>query len=166
MDESSQHYWVTGFQSSDVGDSPVQIGIEEGQASPGPPSSTTGYAKRVSRSGFNDTSLPGAINDLRAATGTVSGSIQLSWTSSGDDGAVGTAKAYVVKYSTSLIDDANFDAASTVSQSWTPQVSGSGESQEVSGLTPSQTYFFAIKAVDEMMNGSAISNVVSAVAAP
>ena len=97
------------------------------------------------------------------ATGTVTtSSVALSWTAPGDDGATGTATTYDVRYSTSLINEANWGSAVQASGEPSPQVAGSSESFTVTGLpSPSTTYYFAIKTSDEVPNESAISNVPS-----
>jgi hypothetical protein len=91
---------------------------------------------------------PSAISDLTALAGAAEGEIRLTWTAPGADGAVGTASAYVLKYSTFQITAAGFAAASAYAQSWTPLASGSAEEQLVNGLTPQTTYFFALRAQD------------------
>ena len=49
----------------------------------------------------SDTIPPAQITDLSASTGTAAGTIDISWTASGDDGTSGVAYAYIVKVSTS-----------------------------------------------------------------
>jgi hypothetical protein len=86
----------------------------------------------------------------------------LTWTAVGDDGMAGTAAGYDMRYSTSAIfDDASFAAATAVTGMPVPQAAGSAESITVHGLASSTTYWFAIKARDEVPNWSALSNVVS-----
>jgi hypothetical protein len=116
--------------------------------------------------GVLDSIPPSAINPLSAATGSAGGSVNLSWTSVGDDGPLGTATSYLVRYSTSIIsnDDA-WNAATPVTTGIpTPQAAGNSESMVVSGLVPGQTYYFAIRARDEESNQGALSNSPSAVA--
>ena len=91
-----------------------------------------------------------------------SNEVTLTWTAPGDDGDVGTASEYDLRYSESLITDANWDQAVQVSGLPSPQSSGSSESFTVTGLNPGTTYYFALKAADEMLNWSSLSNVVSA----
>jgi polygalacturonase/phosphodiesterase/alkaline phosphatase D-like protein len=107
--------------------------------------------------GEPDTTAPAAVSDLAAANPT-SSSVDLSWTAPGDDGSTGTASSYDIRYSTSSIDDANWDSATQVSGEPTPSAAGSSESVTVSGLNASTTYYFAIKTSDEAGNESAISN--------
>ncbi len=93
-------------------------------------------------------------------------SITLTWTAPGDDGDVGTASQYDLRYSTSLITEANWNQATSVSGVPSPQSAGSAESFTVTGLTPGTTYYFAIKAADEMANWSTLSNVASVATDP
>ncbi|MBW1809106.1 MAG: fibronectin type III domain-containing protein, partial [Deltaproteobacteria bacterium] len=107
----------------------------------------------------DDTTAPAAITPLSAVV-TTETSVTLSWDSPGDDGTIGTAAAYDVRYSTALINPANFDSA----DQWTtavpvPLVAGTAQSVEISGLTTDQPYYFAIKTADEVPNWSALSNI-------
>ena len=95
--------------------------------------------------------------ELAAAT---ANSITLTWTAPGDDGAVGQAAQYDIRYSLSNITEANWTSATQVSGEPTPSTAGATENFEVTGLSPSTTYYFAIKAADEVPNWSALSNVV------
>jgi hypothetical protein len=104
---------------------------------------------------------PAAINTLSAAPLTAK-IIRLNWTAVGDDGAVGTALTYDIRYSTAAITAGNWSSASQVSGAPTPKVSGSAETMTVGGLAGATTYYFAIKAVDEGGNASTISNVANA----
>ena len=88
-------------------------------------------------------------------------SVTLTWTAPGDDGMTGAASYYDVRYSTSLITEANWDAASQASNEPTPQEAGNQESFTILGLQESSTYYIAIKVADEAMNWSALSNVVT-----
>ena len=100
---------------------------------------------------------------LNLGTGTVTTtSIQLTWTSPGDDGATGTATTYDIRYSTTAITEENWASATEATGEPSPQVAGSGESFTVNGLSIATNYYFAIKTSDEASNESAISNVLSA----
>ena len=86
----------------------------------------------------------------------------LTWTAVGDDGMVGVAGGYDLRYSTSAIyDDASFAAAAAVTGIAAPKAPGTAETITVHGLAPSTTYYFAIRAKDEVPNWSALSNVVT-----
>ncbi|RPJ45587.1 MAG: hypothetical protein EHM19_05215, partial [Candidatus Latescibacterota bacterium] len=106
---------------------------------------------------------PGTIANLAAEPGEYNGSVLLSWTATGDDGAVGTASAYVVRYKTSAINDANWATATDVTGEPIPLVSGSPESFLVRDLTPGQTLYFAVRAMDEGEQLGGVSNSPSTV---
>ena len=88
-------------------------------------------------------------------------SVTLNWTASGDDGSVGTAAQYDVRYSTSNITNANFGNATQATGEPAPKVAGSAETFTISNLAANTTYYFALKAADEATNWSGLSNVVS-----
>ena len=115
--------------------------------------------------GSGDTTPPAAITDLAAGTGTGAGEVDLTWTAPGDDGNTGTAMTYTVRYADSAIVSVfGWEGATDVDGEPTPQAAGSSESMTVSGLTPGQTYYFAIRTQDEAGNWSGLSNSPSAVA--
>ena len=103
---------------------------------------------------------PGAVVDL-AASNPTENSITLNWTAPGDDGNQGTAAEYDVRYSTSMITEANWNIAIMISNEPTPQPAGSQESFVVDDLELSTTYYFALKTADEVFNLSALSNVAA-----
>lgn len=107
-----------------------------------------------------DVTAPSAVTDL-AILSTTSGSLELEWGSQGDDAGVGTATAYDVRYSTSVIDASNFAAATQATGEPTPAISGSTETFTITGLAVSTTYYVALKVLDEVGNTSALSNVVT-----
>jgi hypothetical protein len=88
-------------------------------------------------------------------------SVQLSWTAPGDDGMTGTASQYDLRYSTAVITAGNFASATRWVGTPTPAAPGTTQSTTVTGLVGNTTYWFAIKAGDEVPNWSAMSNVVS-----
>ena len=92
---------------------------------------------------------------------TTATSIQLTWTATGDDGNAGTATQYDLRYSTAAINAANFASATRWVATPTPGAPGTSQTTTVTGLTPSTTYYFAIKTADDASNWSAISNIVT-----
>ena len=88
-------------------------------------------------------------------------SITLTWTAPGDDGDVGTAAQYDLRYSTAPITPANWNDATSVAGEPAPSVAGSTESYTVTGLQSNTTYYFAIKTADEVSIWSDLSNVAS-----
>lgn len=96
-------------------------------------------------------------------TGTVSQKVV--WTSTGDDGYVGTATSYIMRYSEDSLALANdFDncpiACLDVSGLPWPLLAGSKQSVVITGLEPNTKYFVAAQAVDEAGNKSETSNIV------
>jgi phosphodiesterase/alkaline phosphatase D-like protein len=88
-------------------------------------------------------------------------SVTLTWTTPGDDGMIGTASAFDLRYSTSPITAANFAQATRWASMPTPATPGTQQSATVTGLQPNTTYYFAIKTADDVPNWSPISNVLS-----
>ncbi|MCP4583610.1 MAG: T9SS type A sorting domain-containing protein [candidate division Zixibacteria bacterium] len=115
----------------------------------------------ATRTTGDETTPPADIANLLASNPTTS-SINLSWAAPGDDGDVGTASEYDIRYSTSNITDANWNSATQVQNEPSPQSAGSSESFSVSGLNSGTTYYFAIKTSDEASNWSGLSNIANA----
>jgi hypothetical protein len=89
------------------------------------------------------------------------GTAALSWTAPGDDSTSGVADHYVIRYSTTLISELNWDAAITVGDPPQPLPAGQAEHFTVNGLEPGVFYYFAIKSYDSAGNVSLLSNVAS-----
>ncbi len=107
-----------------------------------------------------ETTAPSAITNLSTPTVT-SASVTLRWTCPGDDGSVGQASTYDIRYATVAITDANWNSASQVANEPSPLAAGQTQSYTVTGLNPNTTYYFAMKTADEVPNWSTLSNVVS-----
>ncbi|MCK5219705.1 fibronectin type III domain-containing protein, partial [bacterium] len=115
-----------------------------------------------------ETIPPNDIPNLTAQTGTEQGEITLSWTAPGDDGTTGnnTEDAYyIVKYATFSCESVGGTAiwwshgsVNTYAQTWAVGAQGSSEQYDIGGLTPSQTYYIAIKTVDNCLNSSDIDD--------
>ena len=115
---------------------------------------------------LTDVVPPAAISDLSSTPGTTPGTIVLNWTAVGDDGNIGTATSYLVRYSTSIInDETTWNAATPVTSGIpTPKVAEWSENMTVGGLIPDVKYYFAVRARDDMLILGALSNSSSAVA--
>ena len=111
-------------------------------------------------SGGTDTIPPAAVTDLTISAVT-SNSTTLTWTAPGDDGNVGTATEYDIRYSTSNITEANWASATQCMGEPSPKISGSVETFTNTNLSPATTYYFALKTADEVPNWSGLSNVAS-----
>lgn len=108
-----------------------------------------------------DTIPPAPITDLSTST-TADTSITLIWTTPGDDGTVGTAFLYDIRYSTaSVVGDTIswWNTADTVAGEPLPSSAGTEDSCQVTGLSSETTYYFLIKTADEVSNWSGFSNV-------
>jgi len=89
-------------------------------------------------------------------------SVTVSWTTPGDDGTIGTASQFDLRYSTSPITTNNFSSATRWTQTPVPTAPDTHQTVVVTGLSPATTYYFAIKTADEVPNWSGISNVIQA----
>ena len=111
-----------------------------------------------------DQIAPARIDDLTAAPGASSGEILLSWTATGDDGSIGTASAYVMRYAIDPISDTTWHSIIPYRSTPLPAPAGTAQSMIMSGLQPGQLYYVALKVRDELLNESELSNVASAAA--
>jgi len=112
-----------------------------------------------------DTMPPATVMDL-VTSNPQSDSITLIWTTPGDDGDVGTASQFDIRYSESAITAANFSSATKVANPPKPQPAGSKETLVVTSLLAGTTYYFALKTADEALNWSPISNVATGYTTP
>lgn len=87
-------------------------------------------------------------------------SVTLTWTAPGDDGDIGTAAQYDIRYSVLPLTESNWNSAVQVDGEPAPKASGQGESFTVTGLQPGTTYYFGIRTADEVLNWSSLSNIV------
>ncbi len=113
----------------------------------------------------NDTTPPAPVADLTAPA-VSTGSVTLGWTAPGDDGMIGTATAYDLRYSTAPIDEGTFAGATPVANPLKPSPAGTAQTFEVNGLASGTQYYFALKSIDNVGNVSGLSNVAGAVTAP
>ena len=88
---------------------------------------------------------------------------EFQWTATGDDGSIGRAARYELRYSTAPITPANFRAATAATGLPSPLPAGSTENARVNGLDFHTPYYFAIEARDDYGNASIPSNVVTGV---
>jgi hypothetical protein len=92
------------------------------------------------------------------------GIVRLEWTATGDDGNIGQASKYDIRYSLDSITEENWNAATQVDNEPTPKLAGLSETFIVTGLELDSQYYFGIKTADDANNWSQISNIVSAIA--
>lgn len=110
-----------------------------------------------------DETAPAAIIDLVATPGAGYDRIDLSWTAPGDDGWLGMATKYIIKYATYNISTDNFDSVTDVKKRNVTVNGGNPDSETITGLVSDTLYYFAIKTEDEVPNVSDISNVATAI---
>jgi hypothetical protein len=104
-----------------------------------------------------DNTPPAAVNDLQVV-GTVSNTVTLQWSATGDDGMDGNASRYDIRYSTTPINDGDWINYPQFPNDIIPQAPGSTETITVTGLDFATTYYFAVKVIDNLGNYSDISN--------
>ncbi len=109
--------------------------------------------------GDGDATPPGTVSDLSGAT-VDSTWVTLQWTSAGDDGFSGTAVACDLRWSTAPITAADFTLATAVNPAPVPLAGGTAASHTVVGLTPGNSYYFALRTLDDAGYWSGLSNVV------
>jgi hypothetical protein len=102
---------------------------------------------------------PAPVTDL-SAPGVSAMSVLLTWTAPGDDGHVGLAASYDIRYSATPVTESSWPAATQLVGEPTPQRPGSTEIQVVVALNCG-SYYFALKSSDDAANVSTISNLVS-----
>ena len=110
---------------------------------------------------IGDTTPPSAITDLMVVEGISSNlhQISITWTAVGDDGSVGTATSYDVRYSTEQITNSNWNFATPFTNTPTPQISGEEETLVINDLQEGIILYFGIKVYDEANNESGLSNI-------
>ncbi len=127
----------------------------------------SGLSNVVTAQTLTDTP-PAAVMDLMVCHSCIAReSLQLNWTATGEDGAIGTATSYDLRYSTGEITDmASFNAATPIAGVSSPQPAGSTEAFTLSGLTAGTTYSFALVVYDAIDQASPLSNVAVATTLP
>jgi len=116
---------------------------------------------------WQDTTAPSPVADLAASHGSVPGTVDLSWTAQGDDGATGTISLgeYRIFYSTDIAVAASTAAAQVVIA--TAAVNpGAAQAYTLTGLTPGVTFYVRLALADSDSNWSTFSNQASTTAAP
>ncbi len=119
----------------------------------------------LNKMGFSDTgdnTRPGKI-ELKVENGSNTGEVILKWNAPGDDGNVGRATEYVIRYlEREITNYATWCEASDLSGEPIPKNVGREETFAVRNLTPGRKYYFAIRAVDDVGNKSLLSSSPSA----
>lgn len=123
----------------------------------------TGNISLTSNSACIDTPglPPGAVNDLHLVASHAK-SLDLSWSAPGDDGYIGQAAEYELRYSTSKITPDNFDQATLAKKLPIPALAGTIENYTLDGLYSDTLYYIALRSKDSSGNTSVLSNSLSA----
>src|SRR5262249_33604897 len=108
-----------------------------------------------------DRIAPDPITTLVAAPATLT-SVTLRWRAPGNDGNVGQASSYDLRYTTGAMAETTFPTATRVGPVPPPREAGRIQEVTVDGLVSGKSYSFAIKAADEARNVSGLSNVARA----
>ncbi|HRY29866.1 MAG TPA: fibronectin type III domain-containing protein, partial [Elusimicrobiota bacterium] len=109
-----------------------------------------------------DTIAPQAVNDFAASPGTADGTVNLFWTSTGDDGntkSLSPGSKFVIEHTT----NAAYVAWSTTTAQVVISTSGVGPGASLaytvsSGLLAGSSHYFRLWAMDEAGNPGALSN--------
>jgi len=118
---------------------------------------TSGLSNSVSETTVHESMKPAAVTDL-SAMAVDDYSFLLEWTASGDDGVVGTASEYDIRYSQDPITEETWASAKKVSMLPEPKPAGEPETLLVTQIRASQNHYFALKTADEVPNWSETSN--------
>jgi hypothetical protein len=119
---------------------------------------TSGLSNPTSETTLNESMPPMPVTDL-GAVAVSEYSFLLTWTAPGDDGIVGTASEYDIRYSQQPITVESWATATKVMQLPSPKSGGEPESLLVSQLRAPANHYFAMMAADEVPNWSEISNI-------
>jgi hypothetical protein len=126
-----------------------------------------GNLYRLDNDGGADAIPPARVYDLAgSASKRAVGSIR--WTAPGDDGSVGRATLYDLRYSTTPVaadSAAWWSAARLATGEPLPAPAGVPDSCEIAGLSPDSTYYLVLCTRDDASNWSGYSNVYQMAAA-
>ena len=119
---------------------------------------------------YPDVIAPARITTLTAETGAATGKVILKWKAVGDDGNVGTAAQYELRYivDTGVVPNCIVDWASATPYTGgympAPSVAGTAQQTTLTGLAPGVKYHFCLVAIDEVGNMGIPSNRATAIA--
>ncbi|MEW6607269.1 MAG: fibronectin type III domain-containing protein, partial [bacterium] len=105
-----------------------------------------------------DTVAPASITTLQVIKAGI-GSITLKWQATGDDKTIGTATSYDIRYATFTITESSWGLANEVQLEPAPALPGVFQEFVVKNLNTATTYYFGIKAIDEVWNISELSHI-------
>ena len=122
---------------------------------------TGGVANHVFIASISINSPPNQVVDLSTLAAGADDRALLRWTAPGNNGSLGTASFYEIRYSSTVaITPANFGQAILWSAARpVGGPAGTIENETITGLAPSVTHYFALKARDAVPNVAQLSNV-------
>jgi len=116
----------------------------------------------MSGEAFRDRQAPGPAREIEATAYSLQ-RIDLSFLAGGDDGYLGVAMAYEVRYDDAPIEsESDFEAATPFANSVAPAGPLLPDMISVTGLSPDTEYHFAVRVLDEAGHASTLSASVSA----
>ncbi len=122
------------------------------------------WSSRVStliNDGGVDVTPPARVSDLGGSTAGRDTTVTLIWTAPGDDGHLGRASQYALRYATDPVGSdttAWWNAATPVPNVGPPSPAGVQDACDVGGLATGNTYYFLLISADEVPNWSGYSN--------
>ncbi|NTX59100.1 lamin tail domain-containing protein [Myxococcus sp. CA051A] len=102
-----------------------------------------------------DDQVPSPVATLEASV-VGADSVRLRWVATGDDGQLGQASSYQLRYGLAPLNETNFEVAVVV-PTGTPGLPGAQEEATVAGLAVGRTYYFAVRVVDGAGNSSPLT---------
>lgn len=103
---------------------------------------------------------PAAVADLSGSYDSGTGNLTLAWTATGDDGYVGTAHHYEVRYHPQALTEDYWALSTPVGGAPAPKAPGGAEQWAVKVTLAAGDYQVGLKVVDESGNASELSGVV------
>jgi lysyl endopeptidase len=101
---------------------------------------------------------PGPVSDLTSRVDPSSGAVTLSWTAPGDDSTAGAAARYDVRVAPAAIDGpSDYEQARPLGPPPAPKPAGETQTMRLPSLERRTAHFFAVRAVDDAGNASALS---------
>jgi len=137
-------------------------GAGSAHAAPQPwPTARGNYARTGSRLYLSGDALaPARVGDLAAAAAP-EGQVRLSWTAPGDDGWVGRAASYELRFTSVAAETASVTGGSAATGLAAPDSAGSAQDVTLAAAAPGVTRWYWLYALDEAGNRSRASNVAA-----
>jgi len=121
-------------------------------------SNVSGLSNSIVGRTLPEDNRPATTSDLYAITLDET-SFMLIWNTPGDDGMLGLASQYDVRYAQGAFGTFEWETATKIADLPTPKSAGELDTVIVSGLQADTHYRFALKTADEVPNWSEMSNV-------